>query len=143
MLSQKWYQLIRLKLLCFHPTFFLTHKTDYATPRVLSWCVYTYCTYIPPHTVPLGGLSAPTGLPLNLSEISILSSYVSITRLSFPVLYFPRLHSPHLLTSSPLVCVCVPQFLFVSLDLFRYGHVTLLRTFWCISRIMTRLVILL
>ena len=79
---------------------------------------------------------------VDLSEISILSSYVSVTRLSFPVLYFPHLHSPRLLTPSPFVCVRVPQFLSVSLDLFCYGHVTLLRTFWCIPRIMTRLVTL-
>ena len=35
-----------------------------ATPRVLSWCVYAYCTYIPLHTVPPDRLSTPTGLPL-------------------------------------------------------------------------------
>ena len=114
-----------------------------ATPCVLSWCVYTCCTYIPPYTVPPGHLSTPTGLPLDLSEILILSSYISVTRLSFLVLYFPRLHSPRLRTSSLFVRVRVPQFLSVSLDLFCYRHVTLLHTFWCIPRIMTRLVTLL
>ena len=98
------------------------------------------------YTVLLGRLSMTTRLTLDLAEISILSSYVlfSLNLYAYHLWKdFSRFHSHPPPDSPPLIYIRIAQFYFDSFHLFFYGRVSLLRTFWCISKIITCLVTLL
>ena len=82
----------------------------------------------------------------DLTEILILSSYVLISLNLYAYHLwkdFSRFHSHSPPDSPPLIHVRVAQFYFDSFYLCSFGRVSLLRTFWCIPKIITRLVTLL
>ena len=113
---------------------------SYLGARSLIVLIFRYYTVLP------GRLSVSTGLTLDLPKISILSSYVPILLNLYAYHLwkdFSHFYSHPPPDSPPLICVCIAQFYFDSFHLFPYGHVSLLCTFWCISRTITRLVTLL
>ena len=118
----------------------MLHPASYLGTRSLIVLIFRHYTVLP------GRLPVSTGLTLDLAEISILSSYVP---LSFNLYAyhlwkdFSRFHSHPPPDSPPLIYICVTQFYFDSFHLFSYGRVSVLRTFWCILRIITRLITLL
>ena len=119
---------------------------DPATPSILSWCTFIYCTYIPSLYCTTRPFTHVYRTYLDLTKILILSSYVllSVNLYAYHLWKdFSRFHSHSPPDSPPLICVRVAQFYFYSFYLFSYRRVSLLRTFWCIPRIITRLVTLL